>query len=73
MNLKNSSERIAKSIADLANSLISEKKKVIISEIIPVIDEWNNRAEDENSHLINMCKALNTDFIDNSTFNPKKN
>ena len=72
LNSENSSERIAKSIAGLANILISEKRRVVISGIIPGNDERNNKAEDGNSHLTDMCKTLSTGVIDNISFNPKK-
>ena len=68
LNSKHISERMEKSSVDLANSLISEKKRFTISGMIPRIDEWNDKMEDVNSHLTDMCKTLNSDLIDNKNF-----
>ena len=68
----NSTERVGKSIADLAKNLFHENRKVTISGIIPRNDEWNN-SELVNNRLKEMCKSANIDFIDNSkNFNRKK-
>ena len=72
LNLENSSERVAKSTLGLANNMVSEKKRVTISGIVPRNGEWNNKAEDVNGHLTGMCETLNIYFIDNSSFNPQK-
>ena len=58
LNFKNNSERAAKSIVDLAKGMVSEKRKVTVSGIIPRNDEWNKKAEEVNQHLKNVCKLL---------------
>ena len=65
-------ERVVKSIVDLAKGMISVKRKVTVSGIIPRNDEWNKKSEEVNQHLKNMCKIASIDYIDNSSFNPKK-
>ena len=57
---------------DLENDLISEKKRVTISGTIPKNDEWNNKSDNINIQIMDMCKKPNIDFIVNSIFNPKK-
>ena len=54
LNLESISERKTKPNVDLADSLISEKRRVIFSGIILRNDEWNNKAENVNSNLTDM-------------------
>ena len=72
LNSEINPELIAKSIADLANGMVSEKRKVTASGIIPRNDKWNKKVEEVNQHLKNMCKIASVDYHDNSSFNPKK-
>ena len=57
-------------MVDLESSLVSEKKRITILRINARNDEC--KVENVNSPLIDMCKTLDIDFIDNSSFNPKK-
>ena len=63
-------ERVAKSTVNLAKGMVSGKRKVTVSGIIPRNDEWNEKSE-VNQHLKNMCKIASIDYTDNSSFNPK--
>ena len=69
---ENDAERVGKSIVDLAKSLF-ENRKVTISGIIPRNDQWNNKAEQVNNHLEEMCSSVNMDYIDHfKNFNPRR-
>ena len=70
LNSENNPERVAKSIVDLAKGMVSAKRKVTVSGIIPRHGEWNEKAEEVNQHLKDMCKIASVDYIDNSSFNP---
>ena len=62
-----------KSIVNLAKSLTSGERKVIIFGIIPRKDEWSNKAAGVNEHLRYMCKEFEIPFIDHGKrINPKK-
>ena len=52
--------------------MVSEKRKVIISGIVPWNDEWNKKVKEVNQHLKDMCKIASIDYIDNSSFNAEK-
>ena len=68
----NPGKAAAESIVDLAEGMVSEKRKIAVSGIIPKNDEWKKKAEEVNRHLNGMCKIASVDYIDNSSFNPKK-
>ena len=72
LNSQNNPERVAKSIVDLAKGMVSQKKKVTVSGIIPRNDKQNKKAEKVNQNLKNMCKISSVGHIDNSSFNPPK-
>ena len=72
LNSENNPEREAKSIDDVAIGMVSEKRKVTISGIIPRNDKWNKKAQEVNQHLKNICQIASIDYIDNSSLNPKK-
>ena len=72
LSSENDAERVGKSIVDLAKSLF-ENRKVTISGIIPRNDQWNNKAEQVNNHLKEMCSSVNMDYIDHfKNFNPRR-
>ena len=58
--------QISRSIIDLALSLQSETNAVTISLIVPRKDSLNNKAQEVNSRLINMCGERDITFIDHS-------
>ena len=66
-------ERVGKSIVDLAKSLLFESRKVTISGIIQRNNQWNNKAEQVNNHLKEMCSSVNMEYIDHfKNFNPRR-
>ena len=52
--------------------MVSEKRKVTVSGIIPKNNEWNERAEEVKHHLKDRCKIVSIDYNDNSSVNPEK-
>ena len=58
--------QISKSVIDLALSLKSETNAVTISLIVPRKDNLNNKAQEVNSRLINMCGERDITFIDHT-------
>ena len=58
--------QISRSVIDLALSLKSETNAVTISLILPRIDNLNNKVQEVNSRLINMCSERDTAFIDHT-------
>ena len=71
--LEKTSSQIAKSIIDLAKSIQSDTNKIIISLIVPRLDELRYKAIEVNNRLIHMCKKRNIYFIDHTeNINPEK-
>ena len=68
----NNPQIVAKPIVDLAKGMVSGKRKVTLSGIIPRNDEWYKKTEKVNQHLKDLCKTASTDYMDNSSLNPKK-
>ena len=65
-------ETIATSVLNLAREVLSEKRSVSISGIIPRNDKWNKVCE-VNSCLKSLCDEAKIDFIDNSkNINPRR-
>ena len=58
--------QISRSVIDLALSLISEANAVTISLIVPRKDSLNNKAQEVNSRIINMCGERDIAFIDHT-------
>ena len=58
--------QISGSVIDLALSLKSETNAVTISLIVPRKDNLNNKAQEVNSRLINMCGERDIAFIDHT-------
>ena len=54
----------ANQLFTLQKSLLSENWKVTISGIIPRNNQWNNKAEQVNNHLKEMCSSVNMEYID---------
>ena len=73
MASENKAEGIAKSIVDLAKSLVADDRTISISNILSRNDNLNGKAAEVNSYLEKMCSKVNTHFIDNArVFNPKR-
>ena len=51
---------------ELASSLNQKKIAVTISLIVPRKDSLNNKAQEVNSRLINMCRERDITFIDHT-------
>ena len=58
--------QISRSVTDLALPLISEANTVTISRIVPRKDSLNNKAQEVNSRLINICGERNITFVDHT-------
>ena len=58
--------QISRSVIDLALSLKSEANAVTISLIVPRKDNLNNKAQEVNSRLINMCGERDIAFIEHT-------
>ena len=57
----------------LQKSRLSENWKVTISGIIRRNNQWNNKAEQVNNHLKEMCSSVNMEYIDHfKNFNPRR-
>ena len=72
LNTEKTASQISKSISDLANSLKNETNTIQVSLIVLQNDNFNNKVNEVNSHLMNMCQQRNikiinhTDLIDPS-------
>ena len=65
--------QIANSITELANSLKNETNSVHVSLIVPRNDNLNNKVNEVNSHLTNMCQQRNIKVISHTnTIDPAK-
>ena len=58
--------QMSRSVIGLALSLKSETNAVTISLIVPRKDSLNNKAQEVNSRLINMCRERDITFIDHT-------
>ena len=67
LNSDRTSSQIAKEIIDLALSLKSEKNRISVSLLTPRSDKLNNKANEVNNRLINMCCHRNIAYIDHSS------
>ena len=73
-SFENDAGRVGKSIVDLVKSLLSESRKVTIYGIIPQNEQWNDKVEQVNKHLKEICSSVNMDYIDHfKNFSPKRN
>ena len=64
--------QIAKSIIDLHNSLKTGNNNIAISLIMPRCDKFENKANEVNNRLINMCNQRNIEFINHSDDHPTR-
>ena len=63
LNSEKASSQIAHSIIELHNSLKTGNNEITISLIVPRADNLNNKANEVNNRLINMCKERNINFV----------
>ena len=61
--MENTASQIAKATIDLARSLKNDDNTVIVSGIIPRLDDLNNKANEVNRRLVLMCKERNISFL----------
>ena len=73
LNSEKTASQISKSILDLANSLKHETNTIHVSLIVPRNDHLNNKVNEVNSRLINMCQQRNIKIINHTdTIDPSK-
>ena len=73
LNSEKTASQIATSIIELATSLKNETNKIYISLIVPRYDELNNKVNEVNIRLMNMCHARNIGCINHSdTIDPEQ-
>ena len=66
LNSEKTASQISNSIIDLANSLKNETNNIHVSLIVPWNDNLNNKVNEVNNRLINMCEQRNIKIINHS-------
>ena len=66
LNSEKTASQISNSIIDLANSLKDETNNIHVSLIVPRNDNLNNKINEVNNRLINMCEQRNIKIINHS-------
>ena len=66
LNSEKTASQISNSIIDLANSLKNETNNIHVSLIVPRNDNLNNKVNEVNNRLINMCEQRNIKIINHS-------
>ena len=66
LNSEKTASQISNSIIDLANSLKNETNNIHVSLIVPQNDNLNNKVNEVNNRLINMCEQRNIKIINHS-------
>ena len=66
LNSEKTASQISNSIIDLANSLKNETNNIHVSLIVPRNDNLNNKVNEVNNRLINMCELRNIKIINHS-------
>ena len=66
LNSEETASQISNSIIDLANSLKNETNSIHVSLIVPRNDNSNNKVNEVNNRLINMCEQRNIKIINHS-------
>ena len=73
LNTEKTASQVSKSILDLVNSLKNETNTIHASLIVPRNDHLNNKVNEVNSRLINMCQQQNIKIINHTdTIDPSK-
>ena len=72
LNLDKTADEIAENIVDLEKSIKTKKNKIIISKLVPRADKLNDKANDVNKKLEEICKNDSIDIMDNSNINIKR-
>ena len=63
LRTENTASYIANAAIDLATSLKNDDNTVTVSDIVPRLDDLNNKANEVNRHLVQMCKERNISFL----------
>ena len=63
LRTENTASQIAKATIDLATSLKNDDDTVTVSDIVPRLDDLNNKANEVNRSLVLMCKERNISFL----------
>ena len=66
LNSEKTSSQLANSIIDLRNSLKTDNNDITILLIAPRADNLNNKANEVNNRLVNMCNQRNIRFTNHS-------
>ena len=66
LSSERTASQTARSIIELALSLISQDNKISISLIVPRNGNLTNKASNVNNHLIHMCAERNIPYIDHN-------
>ena len=66
LNTEKTVSQISKSILDLANSLKNETNTIHVSLIVPRNDHLDNKVNEVNSRLINICQQRNFKIINHT-------
>ena len=66
LNSEKTASQISNSIIDLANSLKNETNNIHVSSIVPWNNNLNNKVNEVNNRLINMCEKSNIKIINHS-------
>ena len=72
LNSEKTASQIANSIIELALSLKNETNTIHVSLIVPRQDDFNNKANEVNHRLMNMCNTRNIKYINHSTIDPEQ-
>ena len=70
--LEKEPEEIAEDIVKLAKSMKKKDNKITISKIIPRGDEFNDKVNDVNKKLEQLCIESNIDIISHNNINNKR-
>ena len=63
LRTENTASQIAKATIDLATSLKNDDNTVTVSDIVPRLDDLNNKANKVNRRLVQMCNERNISFL----------
>ena len=73
LNSEKTVSQTAKSVLDLTNPLENETNTIHVSFIVPRNENWNNKVDEVNSRLTNMCQQRNIMIINHTdTIDPSK-
>ena len=71
LNSELTPERIAKSVIDVGENILTNYRTVSTSGMVPRNDNFNNKAMEVKRELSKMCKKEKLLFVDHCNLNPK--